>query len=116
VGLNVSVTEKDVRHVAALARIALPPERVAALVSELDGILRHMHVLARVDTGDVDPVLGVGAGGMPLRTDEGEPYPLAHPQASFAPEMRDGFFLVPRLATHADAGASAHALGAEAPA
>jgi hypothetical protein len=26
--------------------------------------------------------------------------PLARPRDAFAPEMREGFFLVPRLATH----------------
>ena len=33
--------------------------------------------------------------------------PLASRPETFAPEMRDGFFLVPRLATHAALGASA---------
>jgi aspartyl-tRNA(Asn)/glutamyl-tRNA(Gln) amidotransferase subunit C len=39
---------------------------------------------------------------MPLRTDGGPAYPLAHPREDFAPETRDGFFLVPRLSTHQD--------------
>jgi aspartyl-tRNA(Asn)/glutamyl-tRNA(Gln) amidotransferase subunit C len=43
---------------------------------------------------------------MPLRADGGPPYPLAHPRETFAPEMRDGFFLVPRLSTHEDAAES----------
>ena len=30
--------------------------------------------------------------------------PLVLPRDAFAPLMRDGFFLVPRLATHDDAG------------
>ena len=54
-----AVTEQDLRHVAALARLGLTPERVPALLSELNGILAHMDVLARVNTSDVDPVLGV---------------------------------------------------------
>jgi aspartyl-tRNA(Asn)/glutamyl-tRNA(Gln) amidotransferase subunit C len=41
---------------------------------------------------------------MPLRVDAGPPYPLARPPGSFAPSMRDGFFLVPRLASHEDVG------------
>lgn len=100
-GLTVSVSEHDVRHIAALARLGLPAERVPALVAELNGILRHIDVLAKVDTGDVDPVMGVGAGGMRLRADDGPQYPLHRERADFAPEMRDGFFLVPRLASHA---------------
>ena len=105
-----SVSEHDVRHIAALARLGLDAERVPALVAELNGILAHMDVLSKVDTSVVDAVEGVGTGGMPLREDGGAPYPMARPRESFAPEMRDGFFLVPRLATHvADADASADA-------
>jgi hypothetical protein len=40
---------------------------------------------------------------MALREDAGPPIPLARPLESFAPLMRDGFLLVPRLATHEEA-------------
>lgn len=104
-----SVSEDDVRHVAALARLGVDPAELPALAAELDGILRHMRVLAKVNTRNVAPVAGVGAGGTPLRADGGPQLPLAAARESFAPSMRDGFFLVPRLATHADHGASADA-------
>jgi aspartyl-tRNA(Asn)/glutamyl-tRNA(Gln) amidotransferase subunit C len=39
---------------------------------------------------------------MSLRPDAGPPIPLLRAPAFFAPAMRDGFFLVPRLATHED--------------
>lgn len=101
-----AVTEQDVRHVAALARLGVGPERIPTLVNELNGILEHMEVLARVDVERVEPAVGIGSAGMPLRPDEGPPVPLEHPLPSFAPEMRDGFFLVPRLATHGDVSAA----------
>ena len=104
-----SVSEHDVRHIAALARLGLEPERVPALVAELNGILAHMDVLSKVDTSVVDAVEGVGTGGMPLRDDGGAPDALARPLAAFAPETRGGFFVVPRLATHAAAAASSDA-------
>jgi len=103
----VSVTEADLRHIASLARLGLPEERVSALLGELNRILEHMSVLARVDTESVQPIGGVGAAGMPLRADAGEPIPLGVPREAFAPAMRDGFYLVPRLATHEDGGAEA---------
>lgn len=102
-----AVTPDDVRHIAALARLGIAPERVPQLVSELNGILRHMHVLSKVHTADVDAAYGVGAGGMPLRADDGAPYPLARSRDAFAPALEDGFFVVPRLASHLDAGARA---------
>jgi aspartyl-tRNA(Asn)/glutamyl-tRNA(Gln) amidotransferase subunit C len=99
----VSVTVDDVRHIAALARLGLPAERIPSLVAELNRILEHMDVLAAVPSRPEQRVAGVSAGGMPLREDVGPQLPLARTREGFAPAMRDGFFLVPRLATHEDA-------------
>jgi aspartyl-tRNA(Asn)/glutamyl-tRNA(Gln) amidotransferase subunit C len=98
----VSVTVDDVRHIAALARLGLEPERIDQLVAELNRILEHMEVLRGVPTRPEMLVSGVSAGGMPLREDRGPPLPLARARSQFAPQMRDGFFLVPRLSTHED--------------
>jgi aspartyl-tRNA(Asn)/glutamyl-tRNA(Gln) amidotransferase subunit C len=97
-----AVTREDLLHVASLARLALDDASIPRLVKELNGILAHMEVLQKVDTAGVTPAEGVGDAGMPLRADGGPPYPLAHPREEFAPETRDGFFLVPRLSTHED--------------
>jgi aspartyl-tRNA(Asn)/glutamyl-tRNA(Gln) amidotransferase subunit C len=97
------VGESDVRHVAALARVGLDEARVQQLVHELNGILEHMDVLARVDTSQTTPFVAEQLEAMPLRSDEvGTSTSLSIPLEQVAPEMRDGFFLVPRLATHED--------------
>jgi aspartyl-tRNA(Asn)/glutamyl-tRNA(Gln) amidotransferase subunit C len=101
-----AVTIDDVRHIAALARLGLSDERAQALVAELNTILAHMDVLAQVKTDGLEEVAGVGAAGAPLRADSGPPIPLERPIDTFAPAFRDGFFLVPRLATHEDAEGS----------
>lgn len=98
-----SVSENEVRHVAALARLGLEPSRIPVIAAELNGILAHMDVLSRVNTTGVGAVTGVGAAGTPLRVDGGNQIPLARPREAFAPATREGFFLVPRLATHEDA-------------
>jgi aspartyl-tRNA(Asn)/glutamyl-tRNA(Gln) amidotransferase subunit C len=97
-----SVTIDDVRHIASLARLGLTDDRARSLVSELNTILEHMTALSRVDTTGVEPLTGVGVAAAPLREDVGPPVPLARPIREFAPTERDGFFLVPRLATHED--------------
>ena len=102
-----AVTEGDVRHIALLARLGLPAD-VAGLVEQLNGILGHIDVLAKVKTTDVAPTTGVGAGGTPLRTDDGPQIPLSGERRDFAPAMRDGFFVVPRLATHEAVGEERH--------
>lgn len=102
-----SVTDDEVRKVAELARLAIAEERLPALVSELNRILGHMDVLSKVKTGGSVPAEGVGAAGTPLRADTGHSVPLERPIADFAPAVRDGFLLVPRLATHDQLGEDA---------
>jgi len=100
-----AVTADDVKHVAALARLGMTDERAREFTTQLNTILVHMDVLARVDTGRMEPVAGIGAGSAPLARDAGPSVPLEHPVESIAPAMRDGFFLVPRLASHETTGA-----------
>jgi aspartyl-tRNA(Asn)/glutamyl-tRNA(Gln) amidotransferase subunit C len=95
----VSISDADVRHIATLARLGLDDARIPSLVAELNGILAHMDVLQRValpSSGDA----GDAREAMPLREDRPVPAALEGARASFAPEMRDGFFLVPRVASH----------------
>lgn len=95
-----AVTIDDVRHIAELARLGLDSERARNLVAELNTILGHMDALSKVDTTGVEATVGVGAAGTPLRADAGPPPPLTHAPAAFAPAMRKGLFVVPRLSTH----------------
>jgi aspartyl-tRNA(Asn)/glutamyl-tRNA(Gln) amidotransferase subunit C len=100
----VAVSERDVRHVADLARLGLDPARIASLVRELNGILAHMEVLAGVNPSEYQHLVEQRGSALPMRADEGPQIPLARPREELAPEMRDGFYLVPRLATHEDSG------------
>ena len=94
---------------AMLARLGLTDERARELTQDLNTILVHMDVLSRVDTRGLDDASIVGASGegMRLREDRGPPIPLAESPEAFAPEMRAGFFIVPRLATHEDSESGA---------
>ena len=97
-----AVTRDDVLHIAELARLGVDGERADELTKELSAILAHMEVLSQVDTSSVPITAGIGAGGTPLRPDVGAPPLMQGTLESFAPAMRDGFFIVPRLATHED--------------
>ena len=101
-----SISESDVRHVAALARVGIDDAAIPTLVRELNGILGHMDVLQAVALpADLNDSRSTAA--MPLRDDVATPVVLQRDREAFSPAMRDGFFLVPRLATHGSAGASA---------
>lgn len=97
-----SVTRADVLHIAELARLGVTPARADALTAELSAILSHMAVLSQVDTNAVLTAHGTGEIGTPLRPDVGVAALMTGTIASIAPSVRDGFFLVPRLATHED--------------
>jgi aspartyl-tRNA(Asn)/glutamyl-tRNA(Gln) amidotransferase subunit C len=102
----VPVSIDDVRYVAGLARLGVDEARATAIAAELNTILDHMHVLSGIDTTGVEPMSAVGTSSAPLRPDSGPPIPLMRPPSSFAPKLEDGFFLVPRLATHEDPATS----------
>ena len=103
-----AISDDDVRHVAALARVGLPASRVPALVHELNGILAHMAALQRVST---DAARDADDGRPPLvtRPDVRNADPLGRPLAEIVPsvngtsQLRGGLILVPRLGTHDDA-------------
>jgi aspartyl-tRNA(Asn)/glutamyl-tRNA(Gln) amidotransferase subunit C len=99
-----AVTQSDVLNVAELARLAVPTDRLEHLVNELNGILAHMDVLEKTDTSAIERNTAVPVESTPLRSDSSGPLPMLAPRESFAPSMRDGFFMVPRLATHEDSG------------
>ena len=98
-----AVSIEEVKHVAMLARLGLTDERAASLTRDLNTILEHMRVLEQVSTDDVREFTSGDESGMALRRDEGPADALKAPPSSFAPEMREGLFIVPRLATHEDA-------------
>ena len=109
------ISRDDVRHIAGLARIGVREDRLDTIVGELNGILAHMHVLQQVESAGAREAFDAARGGMPLRSDEGPSVRLERPISAFAPPTHaldgavmpsviEGFFLVPRLATHEDAG------------
>jgi aspartyl-tRNA(Asn)/glutamyl-tRNA(Gln) amidotransferase subunit C len=97
-----AVTREDVLHIADLARLGIDGARADELTKELSSILAHMEVLSQVDTAHVTLTAEVGTGGTPLRPDERVTPIMEGTLESFAPSMRDGFFIVPRLSTHED--------------
>jgi aspartyl-tRNA(Asn)/glutamyl-tRNA(Gln) amidotransferase subunit C len=102
----VAVSHDDVRRIAALARIAVPDDRLDDLARELNGILEHMGALSAVTDTSAHAAAEQAAPGMRLAADAGPPVAMSVRPDAFAPQSRDGFFLVPRLSTHETAGES----------
>jgi aspartyl-tRNA(Asn)/glutamyl-tRNA(Gln) amidotransferase subunit C len=90
-----SIGRDQVLHVAKLAEIGVDEADLPKLVEQLDRIVGYVEQLNQVPEAPAEPFLA-GPTAAPLRDDVVRPVPLERPPADFAPEFRDGFFLVPR--------------------
>ncbi len=100
-----AIDRAEVRRIAHLARLALEEEEVDRRARERSAILGHLEALKAVEVSAVEPLAIAAERSDPLREDRSDACdPLLDPPESFAPEWRDGFFLLPRLpALDADA-------------
>jgi aspartyl/glutamyl-tRNA(Asn/Gln) amidotransferase C subunit len=88
-----SVDRSDAERMAELARLSLDGQEMERLLEDLNRILDHVRVLQGIDAPE-GPEPEVGHG--PTRDPAADaPDALVHPLAAFAPELRDGFFVVP---------------------
>ncbi|RNC83662.1 MAG: Asp-tRNA(Asn)/Glu-tRNA(Gln) amidotransferase subunit GatC [Balneola sp.] len=92
-----SVTEKDVRYVANLARLQLSEEEVKSLAGDMNKILGYMELLNELDTTEVEPLEHVIEMESRLRKDETK-HPLSHEDAlKNAPDADSDYFRVPKV-------------------
>ncbi|HEY7611419.1 MAG TPA: Asp-tRNA(Asn)/Glu-tRNA(Gln) amidotransferase subunit GatC [Gemmatimonadales bacterium] len=91
-----SIGRDQVLHVARLAELAVREEELDRLVQQLNRIVDYVAQLDQVPADRMTEPFLPGPPSVDLRDDVPGPVPLARPPASFAPEFRDGFFLVPR--------------------
>lgn len=92
-----SVTIKDVEHVAALARLSFSDEEKARLTEELNAILRYMEQLNQLDTASVEPLSHVIDLTTAFREDEQRPSLPRDQVLSNAPAATEKFFRVPKV-------------------
>lgn len=91
------LSSEDVKTMAHLARIGLDAESIEPLRQELTTMLDLVAQLQAVDTTGVDPMAHPLDASLRLRDDVvSEPAQRERLQAP-APEIEQGFFLVPRV-------------------
>jgi aspartyl-tRNA(Asn)/glutamyl-tRNA(Gln) amidotransferase subunit C len=93
----VSITKRDVEHVAGLARLTLSEAEKEQFAEQLNAILKYAEQLNGLNTDGVEPT----SHAMPLvnvmREDEARPsWPLEQ-VLSNAPDEEDGQFKVPAV-------------------
>lgn len=97
-----SVSEKEVRHVAKLARLALSDAEIDKMVPELNNILGWVEQLGEVNTDGVEPLTAVIENHTRLRDDVVNADPLTGGGVrddilKNAPDAQHGFFAVPKV-------------------
>lgn len=92
-----SVTHKEVKYIADLARLQFNEEETSKLAGEMNKILEYIETLQEVDTTDVEPLEHVITSQSNFRTDEAK-QPLSHEEAlKNAPDADSDYFRVPRV-------------------
>jgi aspartyl-tRNA(Asn)/glutamyl-tRNA(Gln) amidotransferase subunit C len=91
------ITIEQVNHVAKLARLSLPPERLAKLAGQLESILQYVDQIQRADVSGVEPM----AHALPIknifREDIVEPSLTVEQVLANAPDSDPPFFKVPKV-------------------
>ncbi|ALS29600.1 glutamyl-tRNA amidotransferase [Paenibacillus sp. 32O-W] len=92
-----SITVKDVEHVADLARLELSDQEKELFTEQLNAILKYAEKLGELDTDDVEPTSHVLPLADVMRDDEvRESLPLEAVMRN-APDEEDGQFKVPAV-------------------
>ncbi|MEW6172035.1 MAG: Asp-tRNA(Asn)/Glu-tRNA(Gln) amidotransferase subunit GatC [Bacillota bacterium] len=91
------ITQKDVEHVALLARLELNDEETRTYTEQLANILEYASVLNELDTADVPPLAHVLPLQNVFREDKAGEHLEAETVLEHAPSREDRYFRVPRL-------------------
>lgn len=92
-----ALSPETVTHVARLARLAVPPERLEPLRLELSNILGFIEQLSAVNTDGIEPLRSVAQTTLSLRPDAVTENAQAQSVLANAPEKSQDFFVVPKV-------------------
>jgi aspartyl-tRNA(Asn)/glutamyl-tRNA(Gln) amidotransferase subunit C len=92
-----SVDDKTVRRIAALARIALAEEQVASMAKELNSILSWIEQLKELDVEGAAPMTSVVEQRLRMREDIVTDGNQVEALMKNAPETEDRLFVVPKV-------------------
>lgn len=91
------ITLDQVRHVAKLARLAMPEQQLAPFTKKLEGILGYVDVLSEVNVEGVEPTSHAIPMTNVLREDVVKPGLSLDDVLKNAPQRDDPFFRVPKV-------------------
>ena len=92
-----SVTLKDVKHIAELARLEFSGEELESFTHQLNQILEYVEKLNELDTENVEPLSHPVEGINAFREDELKPSINREEALKNAPDRDEEFFRVPKV-------------------
>ncbi len=92
-----SLTIKEVEHIAKLAHLKLSAEEKARYRVQLSDILDHIAKLSELDTSGISPMTNAVEGASPLRADEARTSLPREKLLQNAPDAEKGQFKVPSV-------------------
>ncbi|QQS37517.1 MAG: Asp-tRNA(Asn)/Glu-tRNA(Gln) amidotransferase subunit GatC [Ignavibacteriales bacterium] len=92
-----SVTRKDVEHIAKLAKLKFDDSEIEKLTSEMNNILLYMEKLNEVDTSSVEPLSHPVEMNNVFREDIKGKSLSAEEALKNAPSKDDKYFHVPKV-------------------
>ena len=91
------LTAKETAHVAKLARLAIPSDRLEALRSQMSGVLGHVAKLKAIDVEGVEPMTTPFDHANRLDADEPGPCLAIEDLLRNAPAVEGRFLAVPKV-------------------
>lgn len=97
--IKLSVSKKEVEHIAALARLGLTEKEKKLYTEQFNIILEYIHRLNELKLNEIEPTAHVQQLKNVLREDcaRNSPKELLHKVLKEAPEQENGYFLVPAV-------------------
>jgi len=92
-----SVSREEVLRIAQLAELDVEEEGLPTLAEQMSRILDYAAQLSAVPANGTVKVFVPGPDAIRFRADEVTPSGLAFGPEEFAPDFKEGFFVVPKL-------------------
>ncbi len=91
------ISQKDVEHVARLARLTIAAEELETLTGQMDAILGYVDKLNELDTEAIEPMAHAVPMANAFRADEVKPAMGIERALQNAPVSGDECFTVPKV-------------------
>lgn len=91
------LSQKDIKHIATLARLAVDDDKATDYANDLNNILGLMDTLKSIDTDGIKPMASPHAVSQPLREDKVTETNQRDALLANAPDAGNGLFKVPQV-------------------